>query len=232
MVAALIQARESSSDYDAATVALFVVFLLSLVVTSGLIIRDVLRVQQRRQDSPTLPQPPSEIPRVPAPFVDRQRVPIEPHPEPRPAVAAPVAEHSAPAWISQAISSHRASVVLELTRTLEQLIDAGNAGDLRSGFACYTDTFLQRYQREHGLSAGDIERMISLTTVAAEHPISIAAIRDVVVDPPARAMATVDYRTGEGVARPPERYALVLDPQTNRWLIDFIEPAAHAGPES
>jgi hypothetical protein len=222
MILALVQATESTRDYDSATIALFVVFVVSLTVTAGLLLRDIIFPDSDQRDRGGRLPPPDQIP------AERPHPPgLEPWPsEPtRPSTPSAAPRADAPAWFSQAMTSQRAEAVVGITATIEKLLDASNRGDLRAGFSCYTPEHLARYQREHESDAGSLERLSRMEPVAAEQRISVREVRDITIDPPHRAYATVDYAIDEGTRPPSERFHFHYDQGTGAWLIDAIEEA-------
>ena len=123
------------------------------------------------------------------------------------------------------MTSQRAEAVVGIRATIERLIDASNRGDLRAGFACYTPEHLVRYQREHGPDAGSLERLSRMEPVAAAQRIAVRAVRDITIDPPHRAFATVDYAIEEGEPPASERFEFHFDQSAGTWLIEEIEEA-------
>jgi len=223
MVLALAQATESTSDYDSATIALFVVFIVSLTITAGLLLRDVIFPGSDSADRAASWSPLDQA------SVDRA---FQADPSPRrgeaPGAGAPPllpreAPAASPAWFNQAMSSQRAVAVVGITSTIERLIDASNRGDLRAGFTCYTPEHLARYQREHVSDAAALERLSRMDPVPAEQRISMDAVRDITIDPPHRAFATVDYQIEAGARPPSELFHFLFDQSTRAWLIDAIE---------
>jgi hypothetical protein len=226
MVLALAQVTDSTSDYDSATIALFVVFIVSLTVTAGLLVRDLMFPDSDPADRtgawPSPEQEPLERhfqPDVMPHQTDALRPPV-------PATHMRDGETSTPAWFSQAMTSQRAEAVIGITTTIEKLLDASNRGDLRAGFSCYTPEHLARYQRDHESDAGSLERLSRMAPVAAEQRISVRAVRDITIDPPHRAFATVDYQIEDGTQPPSERFHFHFDQSAGVWLIEEIEEAS------
>lgn len=222
----LAQITEGSDDYDLATIVLFVVFILSLVVSAGLVLREVIYPQS--DDHPATGSLPPDLPtrgldRMTPPAAEqlnRERSRAQDRP-----FHATIESGEAPSWLSLALSSQRSGAVEGVTTTVQKLLDAANRGDLRAGFACYTPEYLAEYQREHGLDAAALERMARLDAVPAEHPLAIASITDVTIDPPHRLVATVAYSTDSGASPLPERYTFFYDRGAESWLVDGIEQA-------
>ncbi len=227
MVLALAQVTETTSGYDSATIALFVVFVVSLTITAGLLLRDLIFPESDTSDRagpwPSLDQAPLEKPfrgdiLARHPETARATAPASPWQD---------ATVSSPAWFNQAMTSQRAGAVVGISATIERLIDASNRGDLRAGFACYTPEHLARYQREHETDAGALERLSRMEPVAADYRIAIGAVRDITIDPPHRAYATVEYLAEDGAQPSSERFHFLFDQSANAWLIDAIEGAGH-----
>jgi hypothetical protein len=223
MVLALAQVTDSTSDYDSATIALFVVFIISLTVTAGLLLRDLMFPDSDEGDRPGgRPWPDEEPaerllpPDALPPQTDAWRPPVS-------GARLRDAEASTPAWFSQAMTSQRAEAVVGITATIEKLLDASNRGDLKAGFSCYTPEHLARYQREHESDVGSLERLSRMQPVEAEQRISVRAVRDIVIDPPHRAFATVDYQIEDGTQPPSERLHFHFDQSAGAWLIEEIE---------
>jgi hypothetical protein len=217
MARALAQVAEPAGDYDAATIALFVLFILSVVITAGLLVRELLTPPPggRDEDSIREPAPPDRAgaPSPPAYPEWHRTAPLPP----RSGTLAP------PAWFSQAVSSQRATAAAGLRQTVDRLIEASNRGNLRAGFACYTPEHLARHQQELGIDASELERLARLEPVPAAQAIVVTAVRDIRIDPPYRATAIVEYTFPDGSGRAPEEFHFLYDRASETWLIDAID---------
>lgn len=217
MPLALAQVVESAESYDSATIALLALFIVVLMTTAGLLLRDIL-LPNRQTGSVTE-------------FADliQPRADTVTHPEPafRAQVSAPErpsqAEGSTPAWFLSAMDSHTSEATAGIRATIDQLVDAANRGDLRSGFAVYTPEFLAHHQRVTGVDAGEFERMLRSDPIPPSTQLTIIAVRDLTFDPPHRASATVEYAQDEHDGRIIEKIRFQRDPQRRIWLIEQIE---------
>ncbi len=217
MPLALAQVAESAESYDSATIALFALFIVVLITTAGLLLRDILQPAQPHTSQTGFPDLVQPGPDVAAPSEARFHAQT-----PSPEHATPDAR-SAPAWFLSAMDSQTSEAATAIRATVDQLIDAANRGDLRSGFAVYTPELLARHQRMMGVDAGEFERLLRSEPNPPAAQLTITAVRDLAFDPPHRASATVEYAQSGNAAGFTEKISFQRDPQRRMWLIEQIE---------
>jgi len=113
--------------------------------------------------------------------------------------------------------------VVGITLRVRELLGYANAGQVLRGFALYSESYLQRFRAETGLS--DEEFAATLGSVPAPPPESratLAAVTDVEVLPDGRVTALISF-DGSEAPPPPERFVFVR--VGDRWLIDDIAMA-------
>src|SRR5262249_44484497 len=111
--------------------------------------------------------------------------------------------------------------IVGITLTVRELLDHANAGQLLRGFALYSESFLQRFRAETGLSAEEFEATFAAAPAPPpEARRELAAITDVEGLADGRVIALVTYVNGEEHPAP-ERYTFVRA-DGERWLIDDI----------
>lgn len=222
MTLALVQVVEPADSYDPATIALFALFVVSLVITSGLLLRDLLRQDSdpRSTSAQWLQRGPGEANYPPPPLES----PPPAHPAPGPVRRTRTEDWRPPVWFRQVMTTQQGDIAEGINRTVRLLLEAGNRGDIRGGFALYTPEFVARQRSELGLNPVELERMLRSAPVPAERPVTPPIISDITVDPPDRASATVSYEE-EGDVRSVERFQFVYDPTAEIWLVDNIESA-------
>ncbi len=222
MTLALVQVVEPADSYDPATIALFALFIASLVITSGLLLRDLLKHESdhRATSTPWLRQGPGEGVHPPSPHV-----PTPPaYPSPGALRNARTVNQQPPLWFRQVMTTHQGDIAEGIGRTVRLLLEAGNRGDIRGGFSLCTPEYVARQQSTLGLDPVELERMMRSAPLPAARPVAPPAISDVAVDPPNRASATVIYGE-EGEGQTVERFRFVYDPGAEIWLVDDIESA-------
>lgn len=224
MITALVQVAEPADNYDPATIALFALFIVALIVTAGLLLRDLLHHEPEH-----IPYSSSWLPRDPG---DEERPPASaashfPAGYPRTDAASPSGptDRQQPAWFRQVMTTQQGDIAEGLGRSVDQLIEAGNRGDIRGGFSVHTPEYVARQQAAMALDPAALERMMRAAPRPVEHPVSVSSISEITVDPPNRATALVSY-AADGDPPPPERFHFIYDQATGVWLIDNIERAS------
>ncbi|MGD9711932.1 MAG: hypothetical protein AB7V46_07705 [Thermomicrobiales bacterium] len=214
----LAQVSESAEDYDSATIALLVVFVVVLVVTAGLFLRDILSQDQFR--------PPAGLPFNESDKPHEYRHDVVEAIRQRGTAAGHVASSERPAWFQHALTGQSAAAAEQIRALLTLLVDAANRGDLRQGFALYTPELLARQQQAMGFDASAFERLLRSLPSPPAVAIDISAVKDLTLDPPSRATALVQFTAIDGSAEYLERMQFQHDSTSDAWLIDSIEPAA------
>jgi hypothetical protein len=116
-----------------------------------------------------------------------------------------------------------AEEIVGITLTVRELLEFANAGQLLRGFDLYSESYLQRFRAETGLTDEQfVEEYGSIPAPPPEARIELTAVTDIESLSDGRVSALISFGNGEQPPRP-ERFVFVRD--AGRWLIDDITSA-------
>ncbi len=110
--------------------------------------------------------------------------------------------------------------IVGITLTVRELLELANAGQLLRGFDLYSESYLQRFRAETGLTDEQFaDEYGSIPAPPPDARVSLAAVSDIEALPDGRVGALISFGNG-GVPPRPERFVFVH--VAGRWLIDDI----------
>jgi hypothetical protein len=125
--------------------------------------------------------------------------------------------------IEQPDDSIDAGEIVGITLTVRELLEFANAGQLLRGFDLYSESYLQRFRAETGLTDEQFaEEYGAISAPAPEARVELAAVTGVEDLPDGRVSALISFGNGGAPVRP-ERFVFVRI--GDRWLIDDITSA-------
>lgn len=114
--------------------------------------------------------------------------------------------------------------IVAITSTVRTLLERANAGRVLEGFALYSETALQRFRDDMGLSPEEFDSAFdAVPAPPPDQQAELAAITDVERLPDGRIRALVNY--GNGGSYPPPEYFTFVPANGDGWLIDEIAAA-------
>ncbi len=223
MLLAAQQAVDTTATSNTLTSVLLALFVVSLAIAAGFLARDILRQSEpdRADDPWTLARGIDTATEPPPRQSASQNVPRPPRDRPLKSEQALRQPH----WYDKATTTFREHATSEITRIVEQLVDAGNRGDINAALSLYSRDYRSRFEREHHVDPESLYRMPAVSTDATTNVTRVDSITQVVVDPPNRVQALVSYATSDTAPVAPERYVFTFDHHdSQRWIIDSIDP--------
>ncbi|CAN5566131.1 hypothetical protein BH23CHL5_BH23CHL5_00930 [soil metagenome] len=223
MLLAAQQAVDTTATSNTLTSVLLAVFVVSLAITAGLLARDILR--QSKPDISNDPWIQARGIETPAESSPHQTASPTVHrfPSDRPLRSESVLRQ--PHWYDQATTTFREHATSKITRIVEQLVNAGNRGDMNTALSLYSMDYRARFEREHQVVPESLGRFPPASADDSRKATWVDSVTQVVVDPSNRVHALVSYATADGAPVSPERYAFTFDHDSQDWLIDSIESA-------
>jgi hypothetical protein len=220
-------APEQQGGLSTATIVAIVIAVLGGVVLIAWLLKPLVARRLTAPDS--LHEPESRraepvsrsTPEMARQEVRQIAVPIENDVIAQPSRRGPEAPGGQPTISGESPEDVSAEEIAGITLTVRELLDHANAGQLLRGFALYSESFLQRFRAETGLSEEEFRATYGDATPAPpEARAELAAVTQVERRPGGRLSALVTYRNG-GAAPAPERFVFVRA-EGGRWLIDDI----------